>query len=125
MNERCRRCYCYCGPHDEIKTPEMESNRHTDSIDFSHAAILVTTPSNYSETRIALLLELDENRDAVYSIVRGEHCSCFGWDDVRWDVTRYYCKQDVLKVMDGWEKSVSLDSRLEQQAAALIKAYLR
>ena len=77
-----------------------------------------TSVPAYSMERICVAGEYPNYGD--YTLISGNHCSCFGFDETRWDAITY-TRDELLKVVSGWEKS---PYRTENDIADMIIRYL-
>lgn len=60
----------------------------------------VTETPPYEGYRILYIEHWPKHND--YTIVNGEHCSCYGFDEVRWDAA-IYSAEEIAKLMKSWQ----------------------
>jgi len=56
-----------------------------------------------------------------WTVIRGWHCSCFGFDSAKWDAT-VYAEDELRKVAQGWPEGDPWDA--ESIIAPLILSYI-
>lgn len=57
-----------------------------------------TSPKDYEMDRLLLLEDMPETEYGEYVLVEGYHCSCYGFDDTRWEATKY-TKDELSKLL--------------------------
>lgn len=65
-------------------------------IKFHEIVIVSTSPIDYEMARI-MLVEKDGDFGNEYYVVEGYHCSCYGFDDTKWEVMKYD-RKDLIKL---------------------------
>lgn len=83
--------------------------------------ILFTTTSerDYEMNRLFILEEMPKTSLNEFVLVEGYHCSCYGFDETKWEAT-VYNKEELIKILSnssGYEY-------LRKDALNFIKRYL-
>lgn len=82
-------------------------------------AIAATSDRDYEMDRVILVEDWD-GYEKSYTLITGDHCSCYDFDETRWDAT--VCNKDELrKIVSGWLKH---GHGAELIAAPLILRYI-
>lgn len=89
-----------------------------EQVPHSNIAIVVTSEPDYEMDRVMLVEDYPDYQD--FTIVQGGHCSCYGFDEVQWEVITY-TKEEAIKLATGWQES---RYGAEPIAAPLMLAYL-
>lgn len=58
----------------------------------------VTSPKDYEMERLLLLEDMPETEYGEYVLVEGYHCSCYGFDDTKWEATKY-TREELSKLL--------------------------
>ena len=75
-------------------------------VKFHNVVITITTTPDYEMSRWVLLEDLEDLKWNEYVIVEGYHCSCYGFDETKWEATKYD-KEELAKIAkDRIEKDV-------------------
>lgn len=78
-------------------------------IKISDIVFVATSDPDYQMSRTMLVenyswrsnIEAPQNHDWI--IVRGSHCSCYGFDETEWEATAY-TKEELIKLVRGWKE---------------------
>ena len=63
-----------------------------------HQIVLtITTKECYEEIRKMLLKDINDLEDNEYLLLEGYHCSCYDFDDTRWQGT-VYTREELKKI---------------------------
>ena len=69
-------------------------------IGFHNVLFAYTSPIDYEMNRAFLLEDMPCTGWEEYVLVEGYHCSCYGFDDTRWEAT-VYDKNEMDKLMEA------------------------
>lgn len=72
-------------------------NLKKNDIKIHNIVIAYTTAPDYEMSRYFLLEDMKDLKYNEYLIVEGYHCSCYGFDDTRWEAIKY-TKEELLKI---------------------------
>ena len=72
-------------------------NLKLNDIKIHNIVYAVTTPNDYSMGRWLLLEDMPDTKYNEYVIVEGFHCSCYGFDDTKWEAIKYE-KDELIKL---------------------------
>lgn len=86
-----------------------------------HHAIVIALTSQPDYEMNRMLLAEDFPGYGDYTVIEGYHCSCYGFEETKWDVT-VYTKEELQKVAEGW---ASTGYGVEPQIAPLILEYIK
>lgn len=89
-----------------------------EQVPHSRIVFAATEENDYDGDRILIAESWPEWND--YTVISGNHCSCFGFDEVDWDAT-VYDEHDLRKVLESW---VERGYGSEAVIAPLMLAYL-
>jgi hypothetical protein len=64
-------------------------------------AVAVTTEGDYEMTR--LVLAENQPEYGQHTLIEGYHCSCYGFEDTRWEATIYEA-DEFKSLMEAWWK---------------------
>ena len=65
-----------------------------------HNIVIANTSKPYYEMlRWILLEDLKDLKWNEYVVVEGGHCSCYGFDDTKWDTIKY-TKEELIKIAE-------------------------
>lgn len=64
--------------------------------------IAATSEPDYNMSRILIAEDWPEYGD--YTVITGGHCSCYGFDDTKWDAV-IYTLDELNKVIAEWHRS--------------------
>ena len=81
-------------------------------------AFALTSPIDYEMERILLAQDWPDWSD--YTLIQGWHCSCYDFDEAKWDAIRYG-ETELCQVLLGWHER---GDGLERQFSELAMAYL-
>lgn len=59
-----------------------------------------TTKPDYEMNRLILLEDMPETVYGEYVLVEGYHCSCYDFDDTKWEAT-VYTKEELGKLLEN------------------------
>lgn len=68
-------------------------------VKFHNIVLAYTGGLYYEESRYLLLERLDDLKLDEYVIVEGYHCSCYEFDDTKWEAIKY-SRKELLKIID-------------------------
>lgn len=99
-----------------------------DDIKLHNVVIAITTKPDYEMTRWMLLEplcndELNKKTNDRYIICEGYHCSCYNFDDTKWEYCSY-TKEELNKLVEAKLKKQNYWYHEEKQFYELIKDYL-
>ena len=80
-----------------------ESRDYVAEIKLHDIVFVWTSSPDYEEERICLVEHWVHN-EHDYALIRGNHCSCYSWDDVDWSVD-FYTEEELVKLVDGYSGS--------------------
>ena len=69
------------------------------TIPIHKVAAIATSDHSYEMDRTMLVENYPDYGD--YTVVHGSHCSCYGFDDTKWDATTY-TKDELKLLVVGW-----------------------
>lgn len=72
-------------------------NLDKNKIKLHNIVIATTTTIDYEMERWYLLEDLEDLSYNEYVILEGGHCSCYDFDDTRWEAMKYK-KEELLKI---------------------------
>lgn len=73
-------------------------NIKKDEITIANVVYCITSPEDYSMSRLLILENMPNMDYGEYMLVEGGHCSCYGFDETDYDAT-IYSKTELLKVL--------------------------
>ena len=93
------------------------------NIKFHNIVLAITSKPYYEMWRYLLIEDLEDLRYDEYVVVEGFHCSCYGFDDTKWEAIKY-TKNELRtlaekKIIDEWY------SKEEKRFYYLVNEYLR
>ena len=59
-----------------------------------------TTKPDYEMERLILLVDMPETNYGEYVLVEGSHCSCYDFDDTKWEAT-VYTREELKKLLEN------------------------
>lgn len=59
----------------------------------------VTSPNGYEMYRYLLLEDMPDTKWDEYVVVEGFHCSCYDFDDTKWEAIKY-TKEELVKLAE-------------------------
>lgn len=71
-----------------------------DKIKIHNIVYAITSKPDYNMDRLLLLENLEDLKFDEYVIVEGGHCSCYDFDDTKWEGTKY-TKEELLKLAEA------------------------
>lgn len=69
----------------------------TGKVKFHNVVITITSEPDYEMNRWLLLENLEDLKWNEYVVVEGYHCSCYGFDETKWETIKY-TKEELLKI---------------------------
>ena len=93
------------------------------NIKFHNIVLAITSEPGYEMYRYLLIEDLEDSCYDEYVVVEGFHCSCYGFDDTKWEAIKY-TKNELLtlaekRIIDEW------CSKEEKRFYYLVNEYLR
>ena len=82
------------------------------SIQLHNVLFATTSPSDYEMSRLILLEDMPDLNWNEYVLLEGYHCSCYGFDETRWDAT-VFTEEELNKLMEA-EQYGDLRKELEE-----------
>ena len=70
-----------------------------ENIKFHNIIIAITSKPDYEMSRWLLLENLENSKYGEYIIVEGSHCSCYDFDETKWDAIKY-SKEELIKIAE-------------------------
>ena len=67
------------------------------SVQFHNIIIAFTTRPDYEMNRWLLLEDMEDLRYDEYVVVDGYHCSCYDFDETKWEAIKYN-EEELIKV---------------------------
>ena len=64
-----------------------------------------TSNQDYEMSRIILI---ESSKNSLYVVLRGSHCSCYGFEDIEWDAMSYTEEQLIKLPLDCGEEEREL-----------------
>lgn len=71
-----------------------------DKIKIHNIVYAITSKPDYNMDRLLLLENLEDLKYDEFVIVEGGHCSCYDFDDTKWEGTKY-TKEELLKLAEA------------------------
>lgn len=69
-------------------------------IELHNVLFATTSPSDYEMNRLILLEDMPDVNWNEYVLLEGYHCSCYGFDETRWDAT-VFTEEELNKLMEA------------------------
>lgn len=69
------------------------------SVQFYNIIIVFTTRPSYEMERWLLLEDMEDLKYGEYVVVEGYHCSCYDFDETKWEAIKYN-KEELIKVAE-------------------------
>lgn len=93
------------------------------NIKFHNIVLAITSEPSYEMWRYLLIEDLEDLRYDEYIVVEGSHCSCYGFDDTKWEAIKY-TKNELLTLA---EKRITENcwAKEEKRFYYLVNEYLR
>lgn len=86
-----------------------------------HAIVVaVTSDQDYSMDRTLICEDWPEYGDIT--VINGSHCSCYGFDDTKWEALTYNAKE-FAEVVKGWKPAYEFDAPSEALAYPIAMRY--
>lgn len=79
-----------------------------------------TSRPDYEMDRTILLEDLEDIDYNEYVVVEGYHCSCYDFDDCKWDATKY-TKEELIKLAELHQNDCYCDSSSDMYKYVLEK----
>lgn len=74
-------------------------NLDKNKIKLHNIVYAITSKPDYEMERILLLEDLEDLEYGEYVVVEGCHCSCYGFDDTKWDAMKY-TREELIKLAE-------------------------
>jgi len=102
----------------------MKQQDHFDisTIPLWKVAIVVTSEPGYEMERVILVEDHPDWYD--YILITGYHCSCYAFDETRWEAT-FGTAEEIRKIAQGWQDAERIYLDAETKAAPLILRHLK
>ena len=93
------------------------------NIKFHNIVLSITSKPDYEMWRYLLIEDLEDLRYDEYVVVEGFHCSCYGFDDTKWEAIKY-TKNELCTLA---EKRITENcwAKEEKRFYYLVNEYLR
>lgn len=72
---------------------------HKEEIKIHNIVYAITSPNDYEMSRYLLLEDMPDCEYDEYVIVEGWHCSCYCFDETRWEAIKY-TKKELNKIAE-------------------------
>lgn len=98
-------------------------NLKKENVKFHNIVIAVTTQPDYEMDRYLLLEHLKDLNYNEFVIVEGYHCSCYDFDETKWEAI-IYTKKELIKIAEDRISSDCWHSE-EKQFYKLVLEYIK